>query len=168
MHQCGFLLLTSTFWYVFLLSLGICYHVFCHHAQQTGKKATPTGSALQWLYFKNGDVVPRLEVMAWKACEQANMHKVAQAYLDRVCLLCASWSHNKRRRVYRLLMLSTTVASPCQTLRELLVGDHELTHTIIAQPVDFHFICRFLIINPRYRKQSDWQIRTKNTCIQAL
>ena len=23
------------------------YHVFCHHAQQTGQKATPTGSALQ-------------------------------------------------------------------------------------------------------------------------
>jgi hypothetical protein len=29
-----------------------------------------------------------------------------------------------------------TVASRCQTLRELLVGDHEETHTIIAQPIN--------------------------------
>ena len=32
--------------------------------------------------------------------------------------------------VYRLPHgISTAVASPCQTLRELLAGDHELTHT---------------------------------------
>ena len=38
------------------LSVCVClYHVFCHHAQQTGQKATLTGSALHWLHFKNGD-----------------------------------------------------------------------------------------------------------------
>ena len=31
------------------------YRVFCHHAQQTGKIATPTGSALHRLHFKNSD-----------------------------------------------------------------------------------------------------------------
>ena len=35
--------------------LSVCYHVFCHHAQRTGKIATPTGSALHWLDFKNVD-----------------------------------------------------------------------------------------------------------------
>ena len=28
------------------------YHVFCNHTQQTSQKATPTGSALHWLYYK--------------------------------------------------------------------------------------------------------------------
>ena len=35
--------------------LSVCYHDFCHHAQQTGKMATPAGSELHWLYFKTGD-----------------------------------------------------------------------------------------------------------------
>ena len=75
--------------------------------------------------------------MVWKASEQANM-KLAQAYLDRVRWLCASWRHKKsqRRAWIDFRMLSTTVASPRQTLRELLAGDHELTHTIIAQPIN--------------------------------
>ena len=32
--------------------LSVCYHVFCHYAQQGGQKAIPTGSVLD---FKNGD-----------------------------------------------------------------------------------------------------------------
>ena len=40
---------------VTVLGLSVCYRVFCHHAQQTGKIATPTGSALHRLHFKNGD-----------------------------------------------------------------------------------------------------------------
>ena len=35
--------------------LSVCYHVFCHYAQQGGRKAIPTGSAPHWLDFKNGD-----------------------------------------------------------------------------------------------------------------
>ena len=33
----------------------VCYHVFCHYAQQSGQKVKPTGSVPHWLYFKNGD-----------------------------------------------------------------------------------------------------------------
>ena len=49
----------------YLVCLSVCYHVFCHHAQQTGKIATPAGSALNCLYFQLGDFrkVPRSEVM---------------------------------------------------------------------------------------------------------
>ena len=35
--------------------LSVCYHVFCHYAQQGGQKAIPTGSVPHWLDFKNGD-----------------------------------------------------------------------------------------------------------------
>ena len=53
--------------------------------------------------------------------------KLAQAYLHRVRLLCVPWRHKKsqRRASIDSRMLSTTVASPCQTLRELLAGYHE-------------------------------------------
>ena len=46
--------------------LSVCYHVFFHHAQQTGKKTTPTGSALHWLHFLMTIFVkvPFSEVMA--------------------------------------------------------------------------------------------------------
>ena len=37
------------------LCVCVCYHVFCHHTQQTGQRATPAGSAVHWLHFKNGD-----------------------------------------------------------------------------------------------------------------
>ena len=33
----------------------VCYHVFCHYAQQGGQKAIPMGSVPHWLDFKNGD-----------------------------------------------------------------------------------------------------------------
>ena len=35
--------------------LSVCYHVFCHYAQQGGEKAIPTGSVPHWLDFKNSD-----------------------------------------------------------------------------------------------------------------
>ena len=37
------------------IRLSVCYHVFCHYAQQGGQKAIPTGSVPHWLDFKNGD-----------------------------------------------------------------------------------------------------------------
>ena len=33
----------------------VCYHVFCHYAQQGGQKALPTGSVPHWLEFKKGN-----------------------------------------------------------------------------------------------------------------
>ena len=49
------------------------------------------------------------------------------AHLDLICLLCVPWRHKKpqRRVCIDSRMLSTTVASQCQTLRKLLVGDRE-------------------------------------------
>ena len=32
----------------------VCYHIFCHQAQQTSKQVTPTGSALHSIHFLNG------------------------------------------------------------------------------------------------------------------
>ena len=37
------------------LSVSVCYHVFCHYAQQGGQRAIPTGSVPHWLDFKKGD-----------------------------------------------------------------------------------------------------------------
>ena len=34
---------------IIMLSPFVCYHVFCHYAQQSGQKATPTGSVPHWL-----------------------------------------------------------------------------------------------------------------------
>ena len=60
------------------------------------------------------------KVMVRKASEQANC-KLAKSYLDRVRLLCVPWRHKKSQRTACVdsRILSTTVASPCQTLREL-------------------------------------------------
>ena len=71
--------------------------------------------------------VPRSEVRTWKASEEANM-QISTG--DRVRLLCASWRHKKwqRRACVDSRLLSTTVASPCQTLRELPARDREYTH----------------------------------------
>ena len=35
--------------------LSVCYHAFCHYAQQGGQKVIPTGSVPHWLDFENGD-----------------------------------------------------------------------------------------------------------------
>ena len=33
----------------------VCYHVFCHYAQQGGQTVTPMGSVPRWLDFRSGD-----------------------------------------------------------------------------------------------------------------
>ena len=33
----------------------VCYHVFCHYAQQGGQNAIPTGSVPHWVDFQKGD-----------------------------------------------------------------------------------------------------------------
>ena len=67
------------------------------------------------------------ERYAVKTSERANMHNHSGLHLDLISLLCVPWRHKKsQRRVYIYShMLSTTVASPCQTLHELLAGDHK-------------------------------------------
>ena len=54
---------------------------------------------------------------------------VALAHLGSACSVYP-WRHKKSQRMACIdsRMLSTTVACPCQTLREL-AGDHEETHT---------------------------------------
>ena len=59
--------------------------------------------------------------------------KLAQAYLDKTSLLCIPWRRKKSqpRACIDSRMLSTAVASPCQTLRELL---RETTSKRIIRP----------------------------------
>ena len=56
-------------------------------------------------------------------------------HLDLIRLLCELWRHKKpqRRACIVSRMLSTIMASPCQTLHELLAGDRGLT--LIVQPI---------------------------------
>ena len=63
----------------------VCYHVFCHYAEQGGQKAIPTGSVPHWLDFKMVIFVKvlRSKVMAWKPSKQANM-LMSMAYLDQI------------------------------------------------------------------------------------
>ena len=51
--------------------------------------------------------------------------KLTQTYLDRVHLFCGCWRHKKSQQTACIEshILTTTVASPCQTVRELLAGD---------------------------------------------
>ncbi|CAI8019656.1 Probable serine/threonine-protein kinase DDB_G0284251, partial [Geodia barretti] len=75
---------------VLCVCLSVCYHVFCHHAQQTGQKATPTGSALHWLHFKTGDFRKSTAFKKLWREKQVNkpICKLARAYLDKMCLIC--------------------------------------------------------------------------------
>ena len=45
----------STWFVIPSVRPSVCYHVFCHYAQQAGQKAIPAGSVPHWLDFKNGD-----------------------------------------------------------------------------------------------------------------
>ena len=104
------------------LCLSVCYHVICHHAQGDNKSAISICSAPHWLDFKLAIFVKVLHsrLTAWKPTEKA-ICKWTQAYLDRVRSLCVSWRHKKLQQRARInsRMLYTTVASPCQALREL-------------------------------------------------
>ena len=67
------------------------------------------------------------------------------ADLDRVSSLCVS-SRQKKSQQRASCVLSTTVASPCQTLRELLVGEthtdgpayQSMVHAQFAEGLHFH------------------------------
>jgi hypothetical protein len=65
-----------------------------------------------------------------KTSENASMHN--RIWLTATCSARSVYlggSGSQRTACIDSRMLSTTVASPCQTLRVLLAGDHELTHT---------------------------------------
>ena len=81
--------------------LSVCYYVFCHHAYRGNKRARD-GRADRHTYKPS--TAPRV--------------KIALDYLIR-----SPWGLKKsqRRGCINSRMLSTCVASPCQTLRELVV-----------------------------------------------
>ena len=83
---------------------------------------------LHWLDFKN-ILIENIKFKKYcfrKLCRERQVNKpickLAQAYLDRVCLLCVPWRHKKSQRMACIdsRMLSTSVDSLCQTLHELL------------------------------------------------
>ena len=99
--------------------LSVCYHVFCDYVQRDNKTAIPTGSSLHWLHLKKGDFRITAEFKSYGVKSNKPICKLAQAYLDRVCVSCRQ-KKSQRRACIDSRMLSTTTPSPCQTLRELL------------------------------------------------
>ena len=103
-------------WFVSVsVCLSVCYHIFCDYAQRDNKTAIPMGSytgfILKW-WFSYSYYVQKL----WR--EQANMQISTGLPRPRPLTLCILKAKESQRIDPR--MLSTTVASPCQTLRELL------------------------------------------------
>ena len=123
----------------FLLSfrLSVCYHVFCDYAQRDNKTAIPTP---HWLRFKKRRFSYNCCVRKlWREKQvKEPICKLAQAYLHRVRSLCVSWRHKKsqRRACIDSRLLSTTVASPCQTLRELYTSGIPRGKAYKAQPIN--------------------------------
>ena len=97
--------------------LSVCYHVFCHHAHRDNKRAIPIGSAaLHWLDFKFGGFQMYCIRELWHENQvEKPLYKLVPAYLDCVRSLCVPL-----RACIDSRMVSTTVASPCQAVRELL------------------------------------------------
>ena len=84
------------------------------------------GATLVWFDFTFVDFRKTTLFESYGAKTESTS-QLAQAYLDRVRSLFVSWRHKKsqRRASIDSCMLSSSVASPCQTLREQLAGDHE-------------------------------------------
>ena len=100
--------------------LSVCYHVFCHYAQQGGQKAIPTGSVPHWLDFKNGDfrkstAFKSYGVKTKRTSQYANEHGLPRPDSAR---FRARWrQHEGRVRGPGLpKTLPTDVASPVQKL----------------------------------------------------
>ena len=81
------------------------YHVFCHHAQQTGQKATPTGSALQRYSSLISNLPIFVKAFRWRVMVWTKS-TIAQVYHDRIRSLFVSWRHKKSQR--RACIYSTT------------------------------------------------------------
>ena len=132
-----------------VLGLSVRLYV-CFCTQQTG-----TGSVLHWLYFETGDfrksaAFKSYGVKTKSRSQYANYHRPTSTGSARSVYLEGTRSHNEGRVSTR--MLSTTVASPCQTLRELLAWRRRVMHTISdtahAQFAEC-FCTLVLFINPR-------------------
>ena len=65
------------------------------------------------------------ERYAVKTSEKANVHNPAVLHQPDPLALCTLEAQEKRTPCVDSRMLSTSVASPCQTLRGLLARDHE-------------------------------------------
>ena len=110
-------------WY--LIRLCVCLSVrllphflrLCATRQRTAK---PTDSSLHWLNFEKGDFHITTAFKSYDV-KSKPICKLTQAYLDRVHLLCMLKAQEVQRRAcIDSSMPSTTVASLCQTLHELL------------------------------------------------
>ena len=65
--------------------LSVCYHVFCHYAQQGGEKAIPTGSVPHWLDFKKGDFRKSTAFKSYGVkTKRTSQLLMSMAYLDQI------------------------------------------------------------------------------------
>ena len=129
--------------------LSVCQQLFSHYRQRGCPWAIPSSelrepenllSAFSWNdCVRERDTGAVADRVAWPNLSISCAHAYICAFemygaadhdcdSDQVRSLCVSWRHNKsqRRACIDSRTLFTTVASPCQTLCELLVGE---THT---------------------------------------
>ena len=63
----------------------VCYHVFCHYAQQGGQEAIPTDSVPHWLHFKKGDFRKSTAFKSYGVkTSQYAIALMSMAYLDQI------------------------------------------------------------------------------------
>ena len=99
--------------------LSVCYHVFCHYAQQGGQKAIPTGSVPHWLHYKRGDfrkstAFKSYGVKTKRTSQYANEHGLPRP--DSARFEHGGGSRSNTKGDYVVLVcqtLPTDVASPC-------------------------------------------------------
>ena len=77
--------------------LSVCYHVFCHYAQQGGQKAIPMGSVPHWFDFKKGDFRKSTAFKSYGVKTKQTSHRRACA--ARVTVLVLSFCPSVRPSV---------------------------------------------------------------------
>ena len=100
--------------------LCVCRRFFWHYRLRGGPLAIPPDSELREPELGDFPETISFERYAVKTSEKANMHGLPRPGARSV-YLGGSGSHNQWH-----VMLSTTVASPCLTLRGLLAEDHRI------------------------------------------
>ena len=85
----------------------VCYHVFCHYAQQGGQKAMPTGSVPHWLDFKNGDFRKSTAFKSYGLKTKRTSQYSSTVEAVHVTRRTSTWSWFAKNTI------PTNVASPC-------------------------------------------------------
>ena len=131
---------------VLSLCVSACRCLFCHYRLRGSLSAIPTAAELCEAKILKSDFAETTAFESEKLARSRTelrgpTHQLAvhmrilcafkmrgAANLDRVLSLCVPWRHKNSQRMACIdsRMLYTTVASPCQTLCELLAGE---THT---------------------------------------